>query len=192
MSRPRLDGPHKLRLFFALWPRDKLRAELAAMAAGAASCIDGQPVPPGNLHVTLAFLGMVAGSELAALIEIGGSVAWPTVPLTFDRFEYWQKPRVLVAMPTDNPAAGRAIVDGLWTRLERRGHVREARPWQPHLTLMRRIRRQPSRDLPSAARVEARGRDWRLALVESTSHREGPRYKPLAEWPLGAGGDSPL
>jgi 2'-5' RNA ligase len=192
VSRPRPDGLHKLRLFFALWPRDSLRAALAGMAGRAAAGIEGEPVPPANLHVTLAFLGMVAGSQIGSLIEIGGSDAWPLVPLTFDRVEYWTRPRILVAMPTDRPAPGQSIVDGLWTGLERSGHVREARPWQPHLTLMRRIRRPPSRDLPSLGRVEADGRDWRLALVESTSHPEGPRYKPLAEWPLGAGGDSPL
>jgi hypothetical protein len=25
---------------------------------------------------------------------------------------------------------------------------------------------------------------WRLALVESSSHPDGVRYKPLADWPL--------
>ena len=25
---------------------------------------------------------------------------------------------------------------------------------------------------------------WRLALVESSAHPDGPRYQPLADWPL--------
>ena len=185
MSRAGAEGPRKLRLFFALWPLDSLRSVLAAMASRVAEGVEGQPVPPGNLHVTLAFLGMVAGTELASLIEVGGSRSWPEVPIVFDRVEFWSRPRVLVAAPVAIPPEGRQIVDHLWIRLEPLGHEREARPWQPHLTLVRRIRRPPTRNLAAAGAVEADGRDWRLALVESTTHPEGPRYKPLADWPLG-------
>lgn len=187
MSESGAAGPRRLRLFFALWPSVAKRQFLAASTAAAIAQVDGQAVPAGNLHVTLAFLGMVPGRTFVHLVEIGGQGPYPAVELAFDRLEYWAKPRVLVAMPSLVPASGLAIVDRLWGRIERLGFEREKRPWQPHLTLVRKIRRRPPEGLristaPAGGNADAR---WTLALVESTTHPSGVRYKALAEWPLG-------
>ena len=174
-----------LRLFFALWPDERLRAGLAAAAAPALAQVVGIAVPPGNLHVTLAFLGRTQASMLVSLMQLGGQGPWPSVSFEFGHIEYWAKPRVLVAMPQSTPEAGRAIVERLWAGLEPLGFVREARPWRPHLTLARRIRRPPPENLVFAA-VESPGGEpaWRLALVESSAHPDGARYRPLADWGL--------
>ena len=174
-----------LRLFFALWPDDRLRNRLAAAAAPALAQVAGIPVPPGNLHVTLVFLGRTPASMLVSLMELGGQGPWPSVALEFGRVEFWAKPKVLVAMPRTTPEAGKAIVERLWTGLEPLGFLREARPWRPHLTIARRIRRPPPENLELAA-VEANGDEsaWQLALVESRTHPDGARYRPLADWPL--------
>jgi 2'-5' RNA ligase len=175
-----------MRLFFALWPGDACRAAIARAAAPAVLAIDGTPVPPRNLHVTLAFVGAVPGRGFAALVQLGGQEPWPEVALDFQRVEYWAKPRAAVAVPTAVPAAGQALVDRLWTGLEPLGFEREARPWRPHLTLVRKIRRPPPENLPLFP-VEWPSDEpaWRLALVESSAHPEGVRYKPLADWSLG-------
>jgi 2'-5' RNA ligase len=174
-----------LRLFFALWPADRMRAQLAAAAAAVIAQVEGTPVPSGNLHVTLAFLGRTPASALVSLIELGGQGPWPSVELEFRRVEVWAKPKVLVAMPDSAPAAGQAIVARLWDGLAPLGFVREMRPWRPHLTLARRIRRPPPENMAFPA-VAPGGDDpgWRLALVESVAHREGARYRPLADWGL--------
>ena len=190
MTGPGERGPRKLRLFYALWPGESLRRRLAASARAAVTGIEGRPVPPGNLHVTLAFVGAVPGARLAELISIGGEGTRPGVALRFERAEYWTKARILVAMPAAVPESGRQIVERLWDRLEPLGWTREARPWQPHLTLLRRVRRAPAQEPRFSPPVTGGERDWRLALVESASHPEGPRYKPLADWPLAASEDS--
>ena len=174
-----------LRLFFALWPHEGLRAGLAAAAARAVAQVAGIPVPPGNLHVTLVFLGRTPASMLVRLMQLGGQGPWPSVALEFERIEFWAKPKVLVAMPRTTPVAGQTIVERLWAGLEPLGFVREARPWRPHLTLARRIRRPPPENLAFAA-VENQGDEpaWRLALVESSTHPDGVRYRPLADWGL--------
>ena len=89
-------------------------------------------------------------------------------------------------MPVAVPQAAREMVDRLWTSVAPLGFERELRPWHPHLTLVRRVRRPPPENLPLAP-VENAGDEapWRLALVESTTHADGARYKPLADWPLG-------
>jgi 2'-5' RNA ligase len=175
-----------LRLFFALWPGDAHRAALAQAAAAAVAQVAGRPVPPGNLHVTLAFIGAVPGRTFARLVAVGGSGPWPAVRMDFSRIEYWAKPKVLVAMPDAVPAAAQAIVERLWQGLEPLGFSREPRPWRPHLTLVRRVSRPPPENLPIAPVPAGSGAPaWRLALVDSLGSPDGPRYKPLADWPLG-------
>ena len=187
MSEPGARGPHTLRLFFALWPSAAERKALAATTATAIGQVDGQPVPAENLHVTLAFLGSVPGRGIADLIGIGGQGDYPRVELEFNRLEFWAKPKVLVAKPADSPTEGLEIVDRLWTSLEILGFARESRPWHPHMTIVRKVCRPPPENLRISPRTAIAGEPapWGLALVESTTHPSGARYKPLAEWPLG-------
>ena len=186
MTATRERERRKLRLFFALWPSDAQRAALWAAVKSAVAQVAGDHVPPGNLHVTLAFLGSVPGRTFVHLVEIGGQGPWPTVDLAFTRIEYWAKPKVLVAMPDEVPDMAPAIVERLWRGLEPLGFVRELRPWRPHLTLVRRVRRPPPENL-GIPPIERAGDEpaWRLALVESAAHPDGTRYRPLADWPLG-------
>lgn len=188
MNGPQPGRPERRRLFFALWPDPALRRALAAATAAAASRAAGNPMPAANLHVTLAFLGMVPDRALEELKAIGDRGRWPRVELDFDRAEYWPKPKVLVAMPVAVPEAGIRIVDRLWESLERLGFEREARPWQPHLTLVRKVSRPPPRGekLPIPRRPARDAAAWKLALVESVTDPAGARYTPLARWPLGA------
>jgi len=185
-------APRKLRLFFALWPADRHRAALAESAAAAVARVAGRAVPPGNMHVTLAFLGSVPAQTFADLVGVGGQGSWPAVSLDFTRIEYWARPKVLVAMPAEVPAAGQEIVERLWEAVAPLGFAREQRPWRPHLTLVRGVQELPPADLEMApVQAAADEPTWRLALVDSAAHPEGPRYKALADWPL-LGGASPL
>jgi 2'-5' RNA ligase len=107
------------------------------------------------------------------------------VQLDFTRIEYWTEPKVVVAMPVEAPASGQQLVDRLWLGLEPLGFARERRPWRPHLTVARQVRRPPPDGLVMGP-LAGPGPEppWRLALVESSAHPDGPRYKPLADWPL--------
>ena len=178
----------RLRLFFALWPSDDQRRALAELTAPSIAPIEGKAVQASGFHVTLAFLGNVPGPVFAELVAFGGSARQPAVELGFNRLAYWSKPRVVVALPARLPQAGQQIVDWLWTGVIPLGFKREARPWQPHLTLVRHVRRPPSPSFGpelAAKPAAAAAAGWGLALVESSTHPEGARYRPLAEWPLG-------
>lgn len=186
MTAPGERGPRELRLFFALWPGAAERKALAATTANAIGQVDGQPVSAANLHVTLAFLGSVPGRGIADLIVIGGQGGYPRVELEFNRLEYWAQPKVLVAKPSDVPRSALEIVNRLWAGLGTLGFARETRPWHPHMTIVRKVRRPPPENLQISPRTGV-SRDpavWGLALVESTTHPSGARYKPIAEWPL--------
>lgn len=174
------------RLFFALWPDPVLRRVLVEAIESVVAQVAGTRVPAGNLHVTLAFLGTVPASGIVDLLAVGGRNPWPRIELDFERVEYWPKPKILVAMPAAVPSTGLAAVERLWSSLEPLGFAREARPWWPHLTLVRHVTRPPPRgvELRLLAPPSREPGSWKLALVESITLPEGPRYNPLADWPL--------
>ena len=58
-----------LRLFYALWPDEPLRERLAEAARDAVRQSGGRPVPAGNYHLTLAFLGRNTGRRLVDLVS---------------------------------------------------------------------------------------------------------------------------
>jgi RNA 2',3'-cyclic 3'-phosphodiesterase len=92
------------RLFFALWPTARQQASMANATREALLAGGGRPVPEGNLHVTLAFLGSVSESrmgELSAIARRGSSSAGAVHPfdLSFERLEVWKKAQVLCALP---------------------------------------------------------------------------------------------
>ena len=183
MSTPLDLREHSRRLFFAYWPDVRTRQSLLEATRSAVAAIDGQPVTASNLHVTLAFLGRVPGARIPEIVRIGGRGDYPPAKLSFDRLEYWPRPKVVAALSDSIPEAGQALVNTLWERLLPLGIEREERPWRPHFTLVRRVRRPPSKITIPAIQ-------WacdRLALVESVSGPDGLHYTPLAEWPLGKG-----
>lgn len=160
------------RLFFAFWPDEALRGTLEAARARLFP-LAGRPVDPGNLHVTLAFLGPVDGSKLMRLRELGGPMA--PLPIVFDRLEHWTRPRVLAAVASQPPPRLRAIVDGLWQRLDRLGFAREPRPYVPHLTLVRDVKTLRA----GLAWPPLEWTAYRIQLIESASTPGGVRYAPL-------------
>lgn len=89
------------RLFFALWPHHALQTALAAITRDVVLASGGRPVPPENFHVTLVFLGMVAGARVADVMAIATDVArggvGGSLEVAFDAIEYWKKPKVICA-----------------------------------------------------------------------------------------------
>ena len=171
----RLAATH--RLFFALWPDLRVRAELAR-AFGAVAHAAGEPVPAENLHVTLEFLGAVPATRIGELATVGASVALPDAELRFDSLEWWRHAAALVARAAAPPPALLEVQAELRRELGARGFRVDARGFRPHVTLARRVTAEPA--LASLADVRVAVRE--LALLESTSSPRGVRYVPLASW----------
>ena len=64
----------KKRLFFALWPDDEVREQIAADAGRTIERSDGRTVPPSNYHITLTFLGSVTASSLPDIVAAARNV----------------------------------------------------------------------------------------------------------------------
>ncbi|MGV3652978.1 MAG: 2'-5' RNA ligase family protein, partial [Noviherbaspirillum sp.] len=82
-STDRAPSPEQssLRLFFALWPDQETRTALAALQ----SHVPGRRIRPGNLHVTLVFLGLQPAALLPTLRAILASLPPPDFLLEVDR-----------------------------------------------------------------------------------------------------------
>jgi 2'-5' RNA ligase len=166
------------RLFFAFWPQPAWQAALAQSTRGAGEWLGATRVPPGNLHITLVFVGSVAEPEIARLEHIAGTVvaqlgAEPA-RVALDVLDYWKQPRV-ICLTTDQPADAQAarIAELLRDRLVEAGFTPDLRPWRPHVTLARKVSRGGS--LGTVEPVEWTFRE--LALVESQAGPTGSIYR---------------
>jgi 2'-5' RNA ligase len=168
------------RLFFALPVDPPLREQLAARALQVAGEAVGRAVPAANLHATVAFLGSVARAAIASLLALGDGVRAEAFDARLDRHGSFRGARVAWIAPSHVPPAMRALHGAVAQGLAAAGFAVEERPWHPHVTLARHCRRMvpPGDDAPLAWPVRA------LALYESIGAEGGPRYEPLARWPL--------
>ncbi|MBL0142290.1 MAG: RNA 2',3'-cyclic phosphodiesterase [Betaproteobacteria bacterium] len=167
------------RLFFALWPAKPARAALAAWAATQASACGGRPVPEGNLHLTLVFLGEVDASRIEALRQLAQDVAGSAFTLTLDRIGEFRRTGVVWAGCRRAPAGLLGLQAALERAIREAGFSPDDRPFAPHLTLVRR-----TRDPVNPQDIEPVS--WcpkAFALVEAA--RGKGTYRTLAEWPLG-------
>lgn len=193
------------RLFFALWPDEAMREAMARATHEAARASAGTPVPAGNLHVTLAFLGSVPERRLPRLAAIARRAGEPIraegpasadgksgLELVFERLEYWRTAHLLCALPLRRPGPVAALARRLQERLAEDGFAPDrntaqsagfnmARPFRPHVTLARKALRPPRS-------MEMQAVTWRfveLALVESKTHPQGAAYRVLESFTVG-------
>ena len=171
------------RLFFALWPTDAVRSQLAAAAESYASF--GRAIAARNLHVTLVFLGAVAPQRLAHVLEAGQLMQKLTFDGKFlvhlDAVELWRRSSLICLTAGQAPPELLTIVARLHAELRQRGfELREHQTFRPHVTLVRDVARGSK--VAGAASVL-----WpvdSLALVESKVGQRGSEYTVLEQWRL--------
>jgi 2'-5' RNA ligase len=127
-----------LRLFIALWPTPATRTAVAA-AQEALRCPAGtRRVAASDLHLTLAFIGAVEQDQLGRVTQ-AADMASARVELTLDRLDVW-KGGTVVLRPTCVPAPLSDLQGRLVHALQAAGLPFDARPFEPHVTLVRKAR----------------------------------------------------
>ena len=194
-SPDRLPGQH-LRVFFALWLPDDVRAALASLrppphseAAAAYKWVD-----PSLLHVTLAFLGSQPVELLDDLERAASGVAAARHPARLalgeaGSFGPARAPRVLwVGLAGDVAALG-DLQQRLADALQSVGVRLEDRAFSPHITLARRrpsARTASPPPWPPGRPVPRLGIPLNdFVLVRSDLAPSGPRYTVLESFPVG-------
>lgn len=180
MSSPTPKAGDAQRLFFALWPTDELRQQLQRRCKSLLRHGGGRPVAVGNLHITLAFLGAVSAEQRACVEQAAEAIQLPRFSLRLDRAGYWSRPRVLWLGSSEQPEAVVALASGLNSGARACGLTMDSRPYQTHLTFMRKVAKPPA-DLALEPLV------WDVdsfSLVQSHTYPEGVQYIPLQSWAL--------
>jgi 2'-5' RNA ligase len=126
----------RLRLFCALQLPGETIDELVAWQA--ANLPVGRIVPPGNLHVTLAFLGHRPAGEVPAIMAELRAASAGAGPIELRPVRYRETRSVGMVVLNDVTGAATALAEDLGARLERLGVYRsERRPWLSHVTVLR-------------------------------------------------------
>lgn len=170
-----------LRLFFALWPDPVTRAALAALARSTADQTGGRATAPGNVHLTLAFLGVQPQDSIGTLVGLARAVAAAPFALALDHVDCWRKNGVAWAGTSEMPKPLATLQQALAATLAAAGVVADdRRPFAVHVTLARKVAMPLHRRAiaPIAWPVDA------MALVASDLGPGGPAYRVVEALPL--------
>jgi len=177
------------RLFVALWPDPGTARVLSRIAARAHALCGGRPMRSDTLHLTLAFLGTVAGDRIPPLCEMIRTWAPRGGELVLDRFGRFKGPRIVWAGPSEPwPAWLDALHAELWARLRQLGFPTSDEPFRPHVSLLRKA--GPADPAPLGGGRPIAWRPRRCVLVASMPRETGSYYEALAECAV-APGDAP-
>jgi len=172
-----------MRLFFALLPADGSARALAALAHRIAPATGGRPVAPANLHLTLLFLGEADTETAKRAVDAGdaAAAAWRrAIRVRLDTLGRFAGARVAWVGPAAVPGSLAALHEALRGAARASGLRFDARPFVPHVTLLRRaLRAPPPEALPTPLSLAAD----RFALLCSDSGPDGVVYRPLRSWP---------
>jgi len=186
-----VEGDERLRLFLGLrlpddtvaslveWQERELGSALRGAASGSGA---GRLVPPGNLHLTLAFLGSRPAGELRAILQALEDACVRAQRPELEIRAYREGRAVGMLVLDDREGRATRLAEDVQARLEQLGVYRkEQRPWLPHVTVVRfreRPRlRPPLPDLGPVAPSDA-------AAFLSRLHPSGARYEVLEAFAL--------
>lgn len=174
------------RLFFALWPSETERQaveQCQQQVQQRAKTLRGRPVSPENLHITLVFLGELNTQQQRCVSQAASQVVAEPFSLQLNTLGYWQKPHILWLAPQTMPMPLLKLVGELNRHLRVNcQHIPERRPYQAHITLMRKATIPPvslsSFSIQITWTVEA------FCLVRSKTSTDGAHYEVIERWPL--------
>jgi len=179
-------GNPKAKVFFALWPTDAERVQLAAWQKPLQHLCGGQAMLEDTLHNTLVFIGDVEEDRLEALQLAAREVSGQPFELCFAAARYWEHNHIVYAAPGEVPQQLAQLVGALQQRLTMHGFKFDQRPYQPHATLLRNARWTDA-VLPRQIQ-QLQPVCWQIAdfaLMQSVTRKGLAGYRVLARFPLG-------
>jgi 2'-5' RNA ligase len=171
-----------LRLFFALWPDEAVRLELVRITRQLAVPPGAKRMVPDNLHLTLAFIGTQGQEVQECLEQQAAAIDLPPFTLTFDQIGFFAKPQVVWLGDKNPPESLLQLAQALKQAQLQCGLEPETRPFQTHLTLLRKVRHPPAPFQPEPV-------IWAVndfVLVASETLPEGAQYRILRRFSLHA------
>lgn len=184
--------PATIRSFIAIELPQSVKALLKAIQAGMKSeALKAKWVQPGNIHLTLKFLGNIdpADTEMIATAmrnAVRDQVPFRLVAKGVGVFPGLRRPRVLWVGLNDQSGSLRALQVALDANLADIGFPKEKRPFKGHLTIGR-IKRAPGPKIVGemlqkyADFVSDEFKVHQISLFKSDLHPTGAVYSKLQE-----------
>jgi 2'-5' RNA ligase len=166
-----------VRLFFALWPDEEVRARLARWSRELRAFCGGRRVPTQRLHMTLAFLGSVEEERVGEVERAAGQVAPRTISLALDQAGYWKHNRIVWAGASAPSPELEALVLEVRDALGRSRIGFDPKPFAAHVTLLRDARAPQAMPELEPITWEVEG----FALLRS-QQPGGGGYEMLSSW----------
>jgi len=165
------------RLFFALWPDNKTRNAIAAVAKHVSGYHQGRAVNTDNLHLTLAFLGNIDEAQRDCVEAVAESISMTAFSLCLEHLGVFQRAKVLWLGIKEQPDALMQLAESLAVGARACGIQLDDKGFTPHVSLMRKI--------IQLHEVEVEPIHWNInqfCLVQSISHVEGVEYRVVKKW----------
>jgi 2'-5' RNA ligase len=179
-------GGDRLRLFVAFPLPEETVERLVAWQREALDVPPGtRLVPPGNLHVTVAFLGAQPAEAVDGIVDALVDAAAEPEPLELEVGGYRETPRVgmLVLAERGGRHAAAILASSVHARLGDLGvYEPEKRAWTPHVTVVRfRERPRLAPPLPDLGPICPS----EVALYHSVLRPSGAQYEIVESVALG-------
>lgn len=186
-----------MRVFIAIELEEEVRVTLNSLLERLKEEFPGiRWVKPGNIHLTLRFLGEIPDTDALRAAEAAQRIAGRFRPFNLELGEPGsfggREPRVLFLHIAGATGALDRVYRELEEELAENGFQPEDRTFRPHLTLGRRKKRGKG-SIPSAWKeLEIQGaREWTaegLTVFSSELTRTGPVYTTVAHCPFASEG----
>jgi 2'-5' RNA ligase len=169
------------RVFFALWPDDRVRSSLALAARRMHRLMHGRRTRDESIHLTLVFIGEVDIESFDRLLALPAGVLTAGFRLVLDRWDCWPRNGIAWAGPSRSPAALMQLAQNLEAWLRAGGFDVRREKFTPHVTLLRDAQYAAMPEPPAPIEWEVKD----LVLVRSELLPKGTHYGIVARWPLG-------
>lgn len=138
-----------------------------------------KPVPPENLHITLAFLGQIDEQTCELLCQQAANIQLPEFALKANHTGYFAKPKVAYLGMESVPEPLQMLADQLQEHAMQQAITMHHAQYTPHITLFRKAKTALANVVCDFEIMATR-----FALFESISSETGVIYRELHSWPL--------
>jgi 2'-5' RNA ligase len=171
-----------MRLFFASFPDGDSRRSVSAAVRALTLPSASKHLPPEQYHLTLIFLGEVRDDQVQAVREAGETQRIACFSVRFDRWEYWEGARALVASAPNLPQPLMTLRASLAAALTQRGVAFDDKPWRAHITVARKLTQAPV--LPELSEFICTLRAFSLVASVTAPAGSASVYTVVDTWPL--------
>lgn len=168
------------RLFFALWLDDDAIQNINKYAIKHFLNCQGRILDKNNWHITLTYFGAADINTQACLEAQAEKIKSQPFEINFSKCGFWPRPKVAWLASEEIPDALKQLTADLQQMIIPCGFKPEIRDFQPHITLVRKARYEPSLSEVTPINLKVST----FCLVESITDPQGAQYKVLRSWDL--------